>query len=75
MDVYKINEEVPNNNRVVVLQDYQRDQPLAMTCRYDGERWIGVSGNTDVTDFLTPDAVWYESALQAKAEQPERLAS
>jgi hypothetical protein len=75
MDVFKINETVPNDDRVVVLQDYQRQQPLAMACRFVDERWIGVSGNTDVTDFLTPDAVWFESALQAKAVQPERLAS
>lgn len=75
MEVFKINKEVPNDDRVVVLQDFERDRPLAMTCRFINDRWVGVSGNTDVTDFLSPDAIWFESPLQAKAAQLERLAS
>jgi len=69
MDVFKVSEKKPTNSRVVVLQGYQRQQPFALACRYVGNRWIGVSGNTDITDCLGDDAIWFESPLQAQDTQ------
>ena len=70
MDVFKVSEKKPTNSRVVVLQGYERQQPFALACRYVGNRWIGVSGNTDITDCLGDDAIWFESPLQAQDAQP-----
>lgn len=73
MDVFKVSEKKPSNNRVVVLQGYDRQQPFALACRYVGNRWIGVSGNTDITDCLGDDAIWFESPLQARGDQSTTL--
>ncbi len=52
----------PADDRVVILQDYEKGIPAATAARYINGKWYGALTGNELTKF-SPCAIWAESFL------------
>lgn len=67
----KVTAEQPSDDRLVVVQDICEGKIKTIGARYRNGRWFGDSTGHDLTDDLSPQAIWFESLL----EQPSEMAA